>query len=172
MAKSPFMPAQIRSSFPRSKAASAEEDLEGTEEITTLRIARECVVVDDVVLQRIFGLHVHSIQQEDLLESLAEALGSPRLSKVVKETHQAFTPRPTGPQVQELCSLVLERSTLFLHEREGNKKEVVRGADWLKKHLKVVEVAKLEQVCYMLEHSGSFLMPYSTSPCSSAAQSG
>lgn len=100
-------------------------------------------------LGRLFGSHIYASPEEDALELFAESLGAMRITRIVK-AHQLVTSPLQGPTAasEELRALLLERTSLFLHERQGtSEKEVIRGSDWLSKRLRVQEVRKLDIVC-------------------------
>lgn len=101
-----------------------------------------------VNIGRLFGAHVFAAPEEDALELFAESLGAMRVTRIVKDKHLISGPlQADTPAAQELRALLLERTSLFLHERQGtSEKEVIRGSDWLKKRLRVQEVRKLDIV--------------------------
>lgn len=97
---------------------------------------------------RLFATHINAAPEEDLLETFAESLGASRISLIVKNSHSVSraSTNPT-PASEELRDLLLERTFLFLHERQrASDRDVVRGSDWLNKHFRCIEVLKLDIV--------------------------
>lgn len=106
----------------------------------------ELVIVDSATAYRPFATIAWACIQEAVIEDLAESLGTHRISGLVRDSYSTsgIVSSPGTPRAQDIRRLVIERSALFLHERQQtSRKEINRDADWLKAHLTVHEVSGL-----------------------------
>ncbi|KAM0793307.1 hypothetical protein ACM66B_000766 [Microbotryomycetes sp. NB124-2] len=139
----------------KSLLDSQDTDDEDDEDFgrTTLqyKLARavDMAVNDDPTAYRVFQTQVLICPQEDTLESLAEQLGSPRLSKLVTEHFRTVGEGDMGSKrARDMHKIVAERTALFLTERKQQygKGELKHDADWIQTHLQVYEVRSIELV--------------------------
>lgn len=107
-----------------------------------LKRPNEVVVVDDATSHMLFASVIFCAPHEDVIEAMVAELGARKLSTLVDERYEAAGRVVSDtPRCQEVNSLVLERTPLYIFEkRQTNKSEIRRDADWLKSHLQVVEV--------------------------------
>ncbi|KIJ62083.1 hypothetical protein HYDPIDRAFT_176650 [Hydnomerulius pinastri MD-312] len=106
-----------------------EWDEDGWEQIHALRKPRDIIIADDTHVYQLFGDSIFAAPQEDLLEGFYEALGSKRLSAVVKEDYKVSDELLNTNTATEIRALVLERLPLFLHEHTHTRTKV--SASWL-----------------------------------------
>jgi len=132
-----------------AKDAGVEDEDDIEDEVSTqysLVGPSALVIVDDVNAHNSFAATVLACPQEDLLEAFAEELGAVRISRLVTDTFKTSgAVNPATPRATQTQALVVERAELFLHERRSqNRKDIAHDATWLKKHLQVADVGKLE----------------------------
>lgn len=146
------------SSNPTVKQRACEDEDEEIEAgqpfVQVLALPAEVVIIDDSHSYSQFTTVIIACPQEEVFEQLAESLGAPRLTQLVKES---FRIQPAVPEhnerTDEIRKLLIERTALFLHERQtGTRNDVIRDAEWLKRHLvvKSVEQVSLQrQLAYL-----------------------
>ena len=119
-----------------------EEDEEEVVLVWKLAAAKDIVIADDSTAHALFA--TLSAPQEDLVEALYEDMGSPRLSSLCKERYESKgSPSSSSTVAHDVRKLVLERTALFLYERQTYGKDSVRrDAEWMRlgDNFKVVEV--------------------------------
>lgn len=107
----------------------------------------QLVIIDDTTLLTEFRQYILACPQDDIIEAFVEQLGGKRLSKLVSTTFASSSiPETASPRAAGLRKLILERVTLFLHERQQTSKDVQYNEDWLRKNLAVREVTRIERV--------------------------
>ncbi|GAA5980148.1 hypothetical protein JCM10908_001550 [Rhodotorula pacifica] len=128
-----------------------EDEDEGGETTLVYKLARasELIINDEPAAFHVFQSEILACPQEDLLEALAEQLGSRRISQLISE--QYFTSgasNSTSPRAQDLRRTVSERTFLFLSERrqQYGKGELKHDPEWIQKHLQLHEVKTIELV--------------------------
>ncbi|TRM69687.1 hypothetical protein BD626DRAFT_474972 [Schizophyllum amplum] len=100
-----------------AKSKEAELDDEDDWELQyDLKRPEEIVVADDSIALQIFGDQLFTAPQEDILEKFYGALGSRRLSSIVKEDHNFGGEVANYKPALAMKALVLERLPLFLHD--------------------------------------------------------
>lgn len=132
------------------KQTDADED-EDDNVLLSYRLALpgEVVVIDDTTFLADFRDNLLTCPQDDLVEAFCEQLGSKRISKLVSVNYSSTTvPETASPRAATIRKLVLERVTLFLHERQQSSsgKDIRYSDDWLKNNLQVREVTRIERV--------------------------
>ncbi|KAF8972951.1 hypothetical protein BDZ97DRAFT_1778504 [Flammula alnicola] len=94
-----------------------------------LKKPNEIIIADDTHAYQAFGDSLVTAPQEDIIEEFYSNLGSPRLSKVVKEEYQTTGELHDSKAAMETRSLILERLPLFLHEHNHARTRV--SFSWL-----------------------------------------
>ncbi|KIJ33557.1 hypothetical protein M422DRAFT_783144 [Sphaerobolus stellatus SS14] len=134
---------RIPQTSPEKKAKTIKDDEEEEKKTEIdLIIPSQIAIVDDSTAYLMFD-HVWTAPQEDIIEELYAALGSPTLSSIVHEEYKPGIEVRDSSRANQIRTLVLERLPLFLHERTHSKPIV--SYDWLNKdgNFIVTEVGKL-----------------------------
>ncbi|KAA1478156.1 hypothetical protein DENSPDRAFT_659742 [Dentipellis sp. KUC8613] len=113
-----------------SKSSAVDEDDEWDAEDDLLR-PDKVIIADDSNVYHLFGDSIFTAPQEDLLEEFYIALGSRRLSSLVKEEYKTTSELPSSQVASDTRALILERLPLFLHEHSHSKTKV--SYSWLSK---------------------------------------
>ncbi|KAA1076386.1 hypothetical protein PGT21_005519 [Puccinia graminis f. sp. tritici] len=130
--------------------------------VHVLALPGDVVIIDDSHSYSQFTTIIIACPQEEVFEQLAESLGAPRLTQLVKESFriQRSVPEQTE-RSEEIRRLLIERTALFLHERQtGARDDVIRDAEWLKRHLTVKSVEQVSlqrQLVYLGKPHSSVL---------------
>ncbi|OXV08271.1 hypothetical protein Egran_03970 [Elaphomyces granulatus] len=111
-----------------------EEDGHGSRE-WQLVAAKDAVIVDDFLSFTHFKEHILAAPQEEFLESLYAALGSPFLSNIVEEKAQWGAMASDQRPAEKLLKLIKERIRLFLHDQASES--IKHDIKWLEKYLSV-----------------------------------
>ncbi|PLW32719.1 hypothetical protein PCANC_19560 [Puccinia coronata f. sp. avenae] len=140
-----------------------DEEIEaGQPFVHVLALPGDVVIIDDSHSYSQFTTVIIACPQEEVFEQLAESLGAPRLTQLVKESFriQRSVPEQTE-RSEEIRRLLVERTALFLHERQtGARNDVIRDAEWLKRHLTVKSVEQVSlqrQLVYLGKPHSSVL---------------
>jgi len=140
-----------------------DEEIEaGQPFVHVLALPGDVVIIDDSHSYSQFTTIIIACPQEEVFEQLAESLGAPRLTQLVKESFriQRSVPEQTE-RSEEIRRLLVERTALFLHERQtGARDDVIRDAEWLKRHLTVKSVEQVSlqrQLVYLGKPHSSVL---------------
>ncbi|KAH8916083.1 hypothetical protein BT69DRAFT_1356002 [Atractiella rhizophila] len=142
-----------------------EEEEEATFHYKLLRPS-DVLIVDENSAYSPFSGDVYVCPQEDILEMLAEGLGAQRLSKVLKNSYRVEGQRAKNPKTTDMRKLVIERSALFLYERQQqSKKEIAKDAEWIRKHLEVVQVSNIENVRTLVHNGDRFVRTQHLTAC-------
>ncbi|OAV92499.1 hypothetical protein PTTG_01164 [Puccinia triticina 1-1 BBBD Race 1] len=140
-----------------------DEEIEaGQPFVHVLALPGDVVIIDDSHSYSQFTTVIIACPQEAVFEQLAEALGAPRLTQLVKESFQIQRSAPERTErSEEIRRLLVERTALFLHERQtGARDDVIRDAEWLKRHLTVKSVEQVSlqrQLVYLGKPHSSVL---------------
>ncbi|KAI9838454.1 MAG: hypothetical protein M1837_002476 [Sclerophora amabilis] len=118
-----------------------DEDELGVQEEYLLVSANQAVVVDDFINFRIFKDVLLRCPYLDVLEDFYLQLGALPLSSIVEESPRIGSLVPDQRVALKLQRLVLERSTLFLHEKQPS--EIKHNEKWLQQNLKVQAVRSI-----------------------------
>ncbi|POW05295.1 hypothetical protein PSTT_09752, partial [Puccinia striiformis] len=153
------------SSTTKTKQTFEDEDEEieaGQPFVHVLALPGDVVIIDDSHSYSQFTTVIIACPQEEVFEQLAESLGAPRLTQLVKESFkiQRSVPEQTE-RSEEIRRLIVERTALFLHERQmGARDDVIRDAEWLKRNLTVKSVEQVSlqrQLIYLGKPHSSIL---------------
>jgi hypothetical protein len=147
---------------------STRSENDEDEVIYTYQLCRvaDVIIVDDSSAAMIFAASILGCPQESSIESVAETLGSKRLSKLVSEDYRVVGENGESSKSRELkksksyrnvhhlyhananasllFAAIIERSYLFLSQIE--KKELRHSPEWLKNHLVVFEVRVIDLI--------------------------
>ncbi|KAL6243708.1 hypothetical protein RBB50_009141 [Rhinocladiella similis] len=117
-----------------------EEEGQGIREFQLCR-AQDAIIIDDYLNYNLFKINILAAPQEETLEDFYYMLGCPLLSSLVEEAAR-HGPRATDQKpAEKLQKLILERSTLFLHEQPHDT--IKHDARWLQKNLSVQLVSSV-----------------------------
>lgn len=111
-----------------------EDEGHGTKE-WQLVAAKDAVIVDDFLSFTLFKEHILAAPQEEFLENLYAALGSPFLSNIVEEKAQWGAVATDQRPAEKLLKLIKERIRLFLHDQAAES--IKHDIKWLEKYLSV-----------------------------------
>ncbi|KAL9097698.1 MAG: hypothetical protein Q9165_000024 [Trypethelium subeluteriae] len=106
-----------------------------------LASASEIVIVDEILIYRHFYDKLRAAPQEDVIERFYSALGTPYLSSLVENYLRTGIRSRDQDSAVRLCSLILERTRLLLHEQSSEV--VLHTSRWLEKNLSVEAVQSL-----------------------------
>ncbi|KAL9081387.1 MAG: hypothetical protein Q9157_000106 [Trypethelium eluteriae] len=106
-----------------------------------LASASDIVIVDEILIYRHFYDKLRAAPQEDVIERFYSALGTPYLSSLVESYLRTGSRSRDQDSAVRLCSLVLERTRLLLHEQSSEV--VLHTSRWLEKNLLVEAVQSL-----------------------------
>ncbi|KAG7090828.1 hypothetical protein E1B28_009910 [Marasmius oreades] len=95
-----------------------------------LKCANQIVIADDTNALQAFGDTLFTAPQDSILEEFYIALGSRRLTSLVKEDPRHSEEIKNSKQATEIRNLILERLPLFLHEHTHAKTR--HSYSWLK----------------------------------------
>ncbi|KWU45472.1 hypothetical protein RHOSPDRAFT_28836 [Rhodotorula sp. JG-1b] len=128
-----------------------DDEEEGGETTLVYKLARasELIINDEPAAFHVFQSEILACPQEDLLEALAEQLGSRRISQLISEQYYTSgNSDSTSARAQDLRRTVSERTFLFLSERrqQYGKGELKHDPEWIQKHLQLHEVKSIELV--------------------------
>ncbi|MBW0477365.1 hypothetical protein O181_017080, partial [Austropuccinia psidii MF-1] len=132
-----------------------DDDLEaGHPFVHVLAVPKDVVIIDDSHSYSQFTTVIVACPQEEVFEHLAESLGASRLTRMVKESFRVErASEEQNERTEEMRRLLIERTALFLHERQtGARNDVIRDSEWLKRHLvvKLVDQVSLQrQLVYL-----------------------
>ncbi|CAA7259259.1 unnamed protein product [Cyclocybe aegerita] len=104
---------------PRDKKGDSDQwDDDEWDLVYDLKRPNEIVIADDTqAFQTFSDSAIFTSPQEDIIEDFYISLGSPRLSRIVREEYTPSGPElPSSKRALETRSLILERLPLFLHE--------------------------------------------------------
>ncbi|KAI9831960.1 MAG: hypothetical protein M1826_002688 [Phylliscum demangeonii] len=125
-----------------SSKDDAEDEYEGTSgQDWQLATAAQIAMLDSLTDYDLFKAHLLIAPQEDLLEGLYHALGSPLLSSLIHEDPRVGLTANEQESAAKLQKLVYERVRLFLHEQ--NEGAVKHDARWVEKNLRVEAVTSI-----------------------------
>ncbi|KAG1726435.1 uncharacterized protein EDB91DRAFT_1263755 [Suillus paluster] len=110
-----------------NKALDLDED--DWELLHDLRKPLDVLIADDTNAYQMFGESIYTAPQEDLLENFYVALGSKRLSIIVKEDYRVSSEMKHNKSATDARALLLERLPLFLHEHTHTRTKV--SLSWL-----------------------------------------
>ena len=119
-----------------------EEENRRIEKTYQLALAKDTVVLDQVVNYSIFKSHILAVPTEEDLENFYLALGAVPLSSIVEESPQIGRPNRDQIQAERLKELVEERMKLFLYDIP--KEQVKRDAEWISRDLKFIAVPSIQ----------------------------
>ena len=113
------------------------------------------VVIDSIEDYTIFRNTLLAAPQEEDLELLYTALGTPALSSLVKSTRRVGPPQRDQSAAKDLHGLIKERCRIFLHDHASNK--IKHDMKWIEKYLQVDKVQYIslhkKLVAYGATHS-------------------
>ncbi|KAI9654173.1 MAG: hypothetical protein M1831_005527 [Alyxoria varia] len=118
-----------------------EDDMEPIIKEWTLLSARQIVIIDEILLHSIFKNHVIAAPQDETLEELYAALGTPSISSVVVTEPKIGPARKDQRVADHLRKIVIERVRLFLHEQP--RSTILHDVKWLEKNLDFQQVQSL-----------------------------
>ncbi|PGH04765.1 hypothetical protein AJ79_06986 [Helicocarpus griseus UAMH5409] len=113
---------------------SYEEEAQGIKEWQLVK-SRDAIIVDDYASFSLFKQNILAAPQEELLEDLYVALGTPCLSELVEEQARCDGLAPDQRPAMKLQKQIYERSRLFLHDLP--REMVKHDTKWLEKNLSV-----------------------------------
>ncbi|KAL2002505.1 hypothetical protein VTN02DRAFT_6640 [Thermoascus thermophilus] len=151
MRKAPFLlasrelPSQSQAKTKKEHSTESDEDSyededQGIKE-WQLTTAKDAVIVDDYQSFSLFKEHILAAPQEETLEKLYLALGTPYLSSIVEEQAQWGATASDQRPALKLQKLINERSRLFLHDQSPDS--IRHDTKWLEKHLSVQVVQSI-----------------------------
>lgn len=117
-----------------------EEEAQGIREFQ-LCSAQDAIIIDDYLNFNLFKNNILAAPQEENLEDFYYMLGSPLLSSLVEEAARHGPRAHDQKPAEKLQKLILERSTLFLHEQPRDT--IKHDARWLEKNLSVQLVSSI-----------------------------
>lgn len=117
-----------------------EEESHGIREFQ-LCSAQDAIIIDDYLNYSLFKNEILAAPQEESLEDFYHSLGSPLLSSLVEEAARHGPRAPDQKPAEKLQKLILERSTLFLHEQAPDT--IKHDGKWLQKNLQVQLVSSI-----------------------------
>ncbi|OAX80983.1 hypothetical protein ACJ72_04680 [Emergomyces africanus] len=117
-----------------------EEGTQGIKEWQLVK-ARDAIIVDDYSSFSLFKQNILAAPQEELLEDLYVALGTPCLSELVEEQARCGALEPDQRLATKLQKQIYERSRLFLHDLPRDM--VKHDTKWLEKNLSVQVVQSI-----------------------------
>ena len=128
--------AESRSNEKLLEEVSEDEDLN----IREWSLSHPCslAVVDSIEDYTIFRKSLLTAPQEEDLELLYVALGTPALSSLVKSVRQVGPVQRDQLCARELYRLIRERCRIFLHDHTSNK--IKHDMKWLERYLQVQNV--------------------------------
>lgn len=130
MKVSPILIGFRRQRKPRKESDKALDlDEDDWELLYDLRKPLDVVIADDTNAYQMFGESIYTAPQEDLLENFYAALGSKRLSAIVKEDYRVNSEMKHNKSAADARALLLERLPLFLHEHTHTRTKV--SLSWL-----------------------------------------
>ncbi|ODH49962.1 hypothetical protein GX48_03908 [Paracoccidioides brasiliensis] len=117
-----------------------EDETQGIKE-WQLAKARDAIIVDDYASFSLFKQNILAAPQEELLEDLYVALGTPCLSELVEEQARCGALASDQRLATKLQKQIYERSRLFLHDMP--REMIKHDTKWLEKHLSVQVVQSI-----------------------------
>ncbi|KAK4698280.1 hypothetical protein P7C70_g8001, partial [Phenoliferia sp. Uapishka_3] len=127
-----------------------DDDDESSGSITySLTPASGLCINDEAQTFRVFEADLLACPQEEAIEDFAEAMGAPRISRLVSSNYRTIGAADEGSKrALDLKRAVAERTVLFLAERvqQHGKGELKHEVDWVSSHLHVFEVSAIELV--------------------------
>lgn len=120
------------------------EDKEQREvESISLISASEVAIVDDVISFNFFKTHIHTAPQNDDIEMLYAALGSPKISHIVQEKMHLGRLMDNEHFTSNIKKIIEERTRLFL---EGKKSSSMKHARLKMSNLNSIRVQMLSSI--------------------------
>ncbi|OJD17547.1 hypothetical protein AJ78_02360 [Emergomyces pasteurianus Ep9510] len=117
-----------------------EEETQGIKEWQLVK-AHDAIIVDDYSSFSLFKQDILAAPQEESLEDLYVALGTPCLSELVEEQARCGALAPDQRLAVKLQKQIYERSRLFLHDLPRDM--VKHDTKWLEKNLSVQVVQSI-----------------------------
>lgn len=136
----PAAPTGKHASYAEDPNNLDEEEIQGIKEFQ-LCSAADAIIIDDYINYNLFKADILAAPQEESLEDFYFALGSPLLSSLVEEAARHGSRSNDQKPAQKLQKLIVERSTLFLHEQAPDT--IKHDAKWLEKNLDVQLVSSI-----------------------------
>jgi len=135
--------------IPKDQPDDDKDDL--YEESYDLVIASNAIINDDPLAASVFAGHIFCAPQEDILESFYAALGSPRLSTLVKVEYRTGDEVKTvdaAAQAKKMRNLLLERLPLFVHDMRSTSRSLAYTSEYLQKpeNIQISIVQKISRV--------------------------
>ena len=106
-----------------------------------LKKAGDIVINDDLIAFSLFKQYIVWAPQEDQLETLYWALGSPYISTLIDEEPRFGAKLSDQATASHLKDLIIERAQLFLHDQPAES--ITHNARWLEKNLEVENVGSI-----------------------------
>ena len=107
-------------------------------------------IVDSIEDYTIFRKNLLSAPQEEELEALYLALGTPYLSSLVKSIRRVGPAQGDQSSARKVHRLVMERCRIFLHDHAST--EIKHDMKWLEKYLKVETVEYISLQKKLITH--------------------
>ncbi|EGE83651.1 HATPase_c domain-containing protein [Blastomyces dermatitidis ATCC 18188] len=117
-----------------------EDEAQGIKEWQLVK-ARDAIIVDDYASFSLFKQNILAAPQEELLEDMYVALGTPCLSELVEEQPRCGALAPDQRIAVKLQKQIYERSRLFLHDLP--REMIKHDTKWLEKNLSVQVVQSI-----------------------------
>lgn len=137
-------------SAPRSEKDDKRDfdDEEITVKELSLARASDMVIVDDIVIYRMFQSSLLAAPQEELLESLYVALDTPQLSRLRDDDQRMGVLLRDQSAADKLHKLLVERCRLFLHDHGSDT--IRHDAKWLEQNM-TVKITEFLQTTHRLK---------------------
>ncbi|EME85353.1 uncharacterized protein MYCFIDRAFT_202100 [Pseudocercospora fijiensis CIRAD86] len=118
------------------------DDEEVTIDEYSLARASDMIVIDDIVLYRLFQAHLLAAPEEEGLESLYQSLETPRVSQLVDNDQRMGSLLRDQSAAGTLKKLLVERCRLFLDDHRAD--DIRHDATWLEKNVSIQVVEFLQ----------------------------
>ncbi|KAF7194364.1 hypothetical protein HII31_04397 [Pseudocercospora fuligena] len=118
------------------------DDEEVTIDEYSLARASDMIVIDDIVLYRLFQAHLLAAPEEESLETFYQSLETPRVSQLVDNDQRMGSVLRDQSSAGTLKKLLVERCRLFLDDHRAD--DIRHDATWLEKNVSIQVVEFLQ----------------------------